>query len=117
MFTEKGGMARRSRAGDSRQAIAAPNLSPARPAAFEKVRVTNKFGYLRIHGSTVTLENSAYASSMTTAVLVAASKMFCIAAGDKSFPVGLLGLAMKATVGFFRNAETNSSSGNSISLP
>src|ERR1700730_3134950 len=117
MFTGKGGIARRSSASDWRQAMAAPNRSPARPAAFEKVRGTNKFGYLRIQGSTVTPENSAYASSITTAVLVALSKIFLIASRGKSVPVGLLGLAIKTTAGFFRNAETKSSSGNSISAP
>src|ERR1700716_367886 len=108
MFTGNGGMARRSRAIDSRQAIAAPSPSPASPAAFENVRVTNKFGYLRIHGRTVTPENSAYASSITTMVLLASSKIFLIASRDTRVPVGLLGLAIKTTAGFFRNAETKS---------
>src|SRR6202043_1413711 len=94
ILTGKGDIARRSRAIDSRQAIAAPNRSPANPAAFEKVRVTNKFGYLRIHGSTVTSENSAYASSITTTVLLALSKIFLIDALGNSVPVGLLGLAI-----------------------
>src|ERR1700730_9234609 len=117
MLTGKGGIARRSSASDWRQAIAAPNRSPASPAAFENVRVTNKFGYLRIHGRTVTPENSAYASSITTMVLLAARKIFLIASRDTSVPVGLLGLAIKTTAGLFRNAETKSSRGNSISAP
>src|ERR1700730_6318722 len=117
MFTGNGGMARRSRATDSRQDIAAPSLIPDSPAAFEKVRVTNKFGYLRIHGSTVTPENSAYASSITTTVLAASNKNFLIASRAKSGRVGLLGLAIKTTAGFFRNAQTKSSNGNSIPAP
>ena len=62
-FTGKGGIARRTSASDSRAAITAPRRKPASPAAFENVRATNSCGYSRIHGTTVSPEKSAYASS------------------------------------------------------
>ena len=42
VLTGKGGIARRKIESESRQAITAPSLNPASPAAFENVRATNK---------------------------------------------------------------------------
>src|SRR5271155_4489003 len=96
-FTGKGGMARRRRLNDGAWASTAPSRRPASPAVFEKVRVTNSCGYLLIQETTETPENSAYASSITTAVSELVCKIFLISAGCTRVPVGLLGFAMNNT--------------------
>src|SRR5580692_4066355 len=117
MLMGKGGMARLRSASDFSQAITAPSRRAASPAAFENVRALNRLGYWLIQGVTVTPENSTYASSITTAVCVAALRVFLIASGWRTVPVGLLGLAMNRTRGFFERAAQMLASGNSISEP
>src|SRR5580700_3757740 len=117
MLMGKGGMARRRSASDFSQAITAPSRRAASPAAFENVRALNRLGYWLIEDVTVAPENSTYASSITTAVCVAALRIFLIASGGRSVPVGLLGLAMNRTRGFFRRAAQTPARGNSISEP
>src|SRR4029077_9684526 len=114
MLIGKGGMARRGGARDFSQAITAPRRRAASPAAFENVRAQNRWGYWLIQGVTVALENSTYASSITTAVCVAALRIFSMASGRRSVPVGLLGLAMNRTRGFLQRAAQMSARGNSI---
>src|SRR5580692_7431244 len=104
MLMGKGGMARRRSVNDFSQAITAPSRSAASPAAFENVRALNRLGYRLIQGVTVAPENSTYASSITTAVCVAALRIFLIVSGWRSVPVGLLGLAINRTRGFVERA-------------
>src|ERR1700675_1763397 len=95
MLMGKGGMAGRRSVSDFSQAIAASNRIVASPAAFENVRALNRLGYWLIQGVMVVPENSTYASSITTAVCVAALRMCLITFAWSSVPVGLLGLAIK----------------------
>src|SRR6059058_1708569 len=94
-FTGNGGMARRTKARDSLQAMTAPRRSEASPATLEKVLATNRLGNFRIQETAEKSENSAYASSITTAVWVAAQRIFLNSLKPKRVPVGLLGLARK----------------------
>jgi len=116
-FTGNGGIALLTMASDSAQASTAPNRSAARPAAFENVRATKRCGCFWIHGTTLTPENSAYASSNTTAVLVAACKICSMAPASTNVPVGLLGLAINKTRGLSRIAASTFPRGNSMSAP
>src|ERR1700676_162909 len=117
MLMGKGGIARRRSVSDFSRAMTAPRRRAARPAAFENVRALKRLGYWLIQDVTLAPENSTYASSMTTAVCVAALRIFLIASGWRSVPVGLLGLAMKRTRGFLRRAAQTPARGNSISEP
>ena len=78
-----------------------PQRMPARPKAFDNVRRTMRFGYFPMRPMTLSFwANSMYASSTKT-IFSAACKTSSIYAAGRRSPVGLFGLQMTVTFGWY----------------